>query len=242
MALNTLERNKKGECLCPSCGGLLKYKEGDVVKVVDGKLDMDAAKPKYECGKCGVFYREVLGTGYYDVFSMSDDEKRELHEEEEALNPCSKDPMKLKNGSDGAKVCPVCQNSLRFVEGGAVRVVDGKVDMDNVKPKYECDHCNVFYREVLTSGYYHAYPLTASHKKKVISTGDLQPMVLKRDANNQCVCPRCGEKMDYIDSEAVKIVDGKADLENVKAHFLCNNCNSVFRRIVNTDFFQWSEK
>ena len=47
---------------------------------------------------------------------------------------------------------------LGFVEGGAVRVVDGKVDMENVKPKYECDTCGVFYREVLMSGFYVPFP------------------------------------------------------------------------------------
>ena len=70
----------------------------------------------------------------------------------------------------------------------------------------------------------------------------LQPMVLKRDRNNQCVCPRCGEMMDFVEGQAVRLVDGVPDMENVKDHFHCKHCNSTFRRLVATDYFQWSEK
>ncbi|MBO4852148.1 MAG: hypothetical protein J5477_00785 [Schwartzia sp.] len=159
--------------------------------------------------------------------------------------------MALPKEPKGNETCPTCGHRFRFVEGGAVRVVDGKLDMENIKPKYECDTCGVFYREVLTSGFYLPYPQQEEDKispheepakPKVLSTGDLAPMMLKRDENGQCPCPRCGEMMDYVEGEAVHLVDGKADMEDVWDRFHCKSCNSTFRRIVNTDYFQFAEK
>ena len=158
-----------------------------------------------------------------------------------------------QNGMDQhpSKLGTVCGKRFRFVEGGAVRVVNGEVDMENIKPKYECDTCGVFYREVLTSGFYLPYPQEEEDKlkaneepapSKVLSTGDLAPMILKRNENNQCQCPRCGAMMDYVEGQAVHLVDGKPDMENVWDHFHCGSCHSVFRRIVNTDYFQFAEK
>ena len=241
MSLCRLASDEEGTRLCPTCGERLNFVEGGAVSVVNGKLDMEAVKPKYECYSCNVFYREVLNTDFFDVFPLKKNEERA---EKKTERPCSQEPVPLKRGSNGSCVCPNCGKPLRFVEGGAVCVVNGKADMDNIKPKYECDTCGVYYREVLSSGYYHAYELPCEEKeqKKIISTGDLQPVLLKKDSNGKCVCPRCGSMMDYIDGQAVKLVNGKPDMENVKAHFLCNNCRSVFRRIVNTDYFQWSEK
>lgn len=152
----------------------------------------------------------------------------------------------------GVRLCPTCGGALNYVEGGVVRLVNGKPDMEAVKPKYECFNCSVFYREVLNTGLFDVFPLEkapepekpkeAPQEKKIVSTGDIQPVMLKADSEGKCKCPRCGEMMHYVDAEAVKIVDGRADLENVRAHFECDSCNSVFRRIVNTDFFQWAEK
>ena len=34
----------------------------------------------------------------------------------------------------------------------------------------------------------------------------------------------------------------KERMENVLDHFRCGRCGSVYRRIVNTDYFQWTEK
>ena len=76
----------------------------------------------------------------------------------------------------------------------------------------------------------------------VLRARDLEPMQLKAGADGKCPCPRCGEKMDYIEGDAVKLVDGKPDMDDVWAHFSCPHCHSVYRRIVNTDYFQWSEK
>lgn len=144
-------------------------------------------------------------------------------------------------------ICPKCQRILHFVEGQAVQIVDGRADMTASLPKYECSHCGVYFRELAGSGFFgeHDMPGKAAKMlktKRFKNTGDLVPMKLKKDANNQCKCPRCGEMMDFVEAEAVHIVDGHADLENVKAHFYCPHCNSTFRRIAATNYFQWSEK
>ena len=141
-------------------------------------------------------------------------------------------------------ICPKCRKDLHYVSGGAVRIVDGRADMSAVLPKYECHQCGIYFQEVLNSGLFseHDLPKAAQPKKKIRSTGDLPPMELHRDAKNQCVCPRCGELMDYVEGQPVRLVDGKPDMDNVKDHFHCSHCKSMFRRIATTHYFQWSEK
>lgn len=257
----SLPKEPTGEEVCPVCGKHFRFVDGGAVRVVDGKVDMENVKPKYECDTCGVFYREVLSSGFYLPYPQQDEDRLaqpspaetpddpEGKQEESAA--AGRGPIALPKEPKGNETCPVCGKRFRFVEGGAVRVVDGKLDMENIKPKYECDTCGVFYREVLTSGFYLPYPQQDEDRvdaqaepepAKVLSTGDLAPMMLKCDENNQCQCPRCGAMMDYVEGQAVHLVDGKPDMENVWDHFHCNNCHSVFRRIVNTDYFQFSEK
>ena len=173
--------------------------------------------------------------------------------------------VKLELSKKPHYVCPKCGGELNYVEGQALHIDNGHVDMGVVLPRHECPHCGVYYQELLGSGYFDEFPLETADKRQekptaeaapsagsqtaepasgrhIKSTGELQPMKLKADANGQCVCPRCGELMHLVDGEAVKIVDGRPDFENVKAHFVCDYCHSVFRRIAETDFFQWSEK
>ena len=169
---------------------------------------------------------------------------------------------KLELNANKKPICPQCKRELRFAEGGAVRIVNGKVDMDATLPKQICDHCGVFYRELLGSGYYNSFPLPKEErqipkapsvraaaptvkpapKKRVIATGDIPPTILKREADGKCPCPRCGERMNFIEAGPVQIVNGKPDFSNTIDHFVCPYCKSVFRKIVGTDYFQWSEK
>ena len=152
---------------------------------------------------------------------------------------------KLRRNADKKFICPTCGQELRYAEGGAVSVVNGKVDMDAVLPRHICDHCGVFYRELLNSGYYDVYDLPkgeVKEKKRVISTGDIPPTQLKREADGKCPCPRCGDRMNFVEAGPVQIVNGKPDFSNTMAHFVCPYCKSVFRKIVGTDYFQWSEK
>lgn len=152
--------------------------------------------------------------------------------------------------------------------GDAVAIVDGRVDMERTQPTYVCDHCDKSYRELMGSGYFEEYdggeracssaqmpakdaqsaslaarqPPAPKKKQHLRSTGELVPVKLKREADGRCVCPRCGERMDFVEGQPVRIVDGKPDMENVMDHFHCPYCGSIFRRIATTDYFQWSER
>ena len=167
----------------------------------------------------------------------------------------------LKLSANKKLICPRCNGELRFAEGGAVRIINGKVDMNATLPRHICDHCGVFYRELLGSGYYDVFDLPKEERqtpkapskpkiaavktpmqKRVISTGDIPPTILKREADGKCPCPRCGDRMNFIEAGPVQIVNGKPDFSNTMDHFVCPYCRSVFRKIVGTDYFQWSEK
>jgi uncharacterized protein with PIN domain len=260
MTLRKLHAKEDGIRICPVCGNPLRFVDGGAVAIIGGQLDMENYKPRYECDDCGVFYREVLTSGYYDVFPL-DKKGNNVPKPSEPVTapvvkprPAPSSPVPLMPDSNGIRRCPKCHRPFRFIDGGAVRVVNGKVDMENTKPKFECDACGVYYREVLTSGYYLPYPqeeedrLGASPSplppkpRNVVAVGDLKPMQLKADADGKCPCPRCGEMMDYVEGGAVKLVDGRPNMDDVWAHFVCPNCDSVYRRIVNTDYYQWSEK
>lgn len=158
--------------------------------------------------------------------------------------------VNLVKNSDGNFKCPECSGALEYNSGGAVRVVNGRVDYENTKPRHICYQCNKFYRELLVgTGVYDVFDLeeelrkpAAKKKRKVIRTGDLPPMQLKRDAGGGCVCPRCEDYMKYVEGGAVEIINGKADMSNTVSRFVCEGCDSVFRRIATTDYFQWCEK
>ncbi len=162
--------------------------------------------------------------------------------------------IKLEYNAARQFICPGCGEPLQKKEGGAVRIENGRADMSATLPKYICDHCGTYYQELLRSGYYDVFPLEKKDREKpsepsgtqkkgrLIRTGDLEPMKLVRGADGKCVCPRCGERMDYVEGQPVRLVDGKPDMENVKDHFRCPYCHSVYRRIATTDYFQWSEK
>lgn len=150
---------------------------------------------------------------------------------------------KLQLNENRKYVCPKCGRELGFIEGGAVSVVDGRVDMNAILPKHVCEPCGVYYQELLNSGYYDEFPLPKKAKpKKLLRTGDIPPMELRREADGKCDCPRCGGRMEFVEGQPVRIVNGKPDMENVMDHFACPHCASVYRRIATTDYFQWSEK
>ena len=265
MALKKLKQETDGTYSCPACGRTLRRVEGSAMQVVDGQVDVESHKPRYECDSCAVFYREVLTSGYYDAFPLTGERRSPVktktsHASRKEKTAFSSAPAPLLPGENGMRFCPRCHHPLRAVKGDTIQVIDGKVDMENMKTKYECDSCGVFYREVLTSGYYLPYPqqeedrigaLSASEEeiaepekkgKEVLPTRDLQPVQLKRDSEGKCACPRCGANMEYIEGGAVRLVDGRPYMDDVWDHFVCKKCASVFRRIVGTDYFQWSDK
>ena len=143
---------------------------------------------------------------------------------------------KLEKDANGAFLCPQCGRPLRTIEGGTVRIQGGKADLESVKPRHECDACGVIYRELLNSGYYDVFEMP-----KLKAVGDLVPTILRADAQGHAPCPRCGGQLDLVEWTPVRVVNGKADMENVSSHFRCASCDSIFRRIATTEYFQWSE-
>lgn len=149
----------------------------------------------------------------------------------------------LARNENGDRICPVCAKALTYVSGGDVKIVGGKVNMDDVKPRYVCADCNSYYIELLSSGYFEEYEGTRPVKppRKVKAVSELHPVMLKADAEGHAVCPRCEGTLDWVDGVPVQIVDGKADMRNVEFHFRCQDCGSIFRKIAGTDYFQYSE-
>ena len=74
MTVSKLKKRKDGICICPECNGDLVYLPGGQIRVVAGKVDYDNIKPKFVCTKCGKFYRELLHTGYFDVFKATEED------------------------------------------------------------------------------------------------------------------------------------------------------------------------
>lgn len=229
---------------CPNCGKTLRCSEGSAIQVVDGKVDYESIKNRYICDDCKVYYKELLNSGMYERFKL-EEETTPVEDKPSVKNEDVNPVVALRKNSSGRYKCPVCDQELEFSDGGQVRVVDGKVDYENVKARYICRRCETFYRELLNSGLYEVFDLEeldlSPEKKRVIGTGDLEPMQLKMDAEGKCACPRCGANMKYLEPEAVKIINGRADMRDTVARFACDECSSIYRRIGPTDYYQWSE-
>jgi hypothetical protein len=169
---------------------------------------------------------------------------------------------KLKKNKAGNYKCPKCGRALDYQAGGAVQIVDGRVDFEVTKPRYICYTCQISLKElVIGSGVYESTPLLdtataaiwesmqnaqgqdkARKKKELVPTGELESTKLEADASGHCACPRCGEQMDFIEGGPVKIVDGKPDFSDTFGHFVCSFCDSVFRKVAGTEYYQWCEK
>ena len=230
---------------CPGCGKILECAEGSAIQVVNGKVDYESIKNRYICHDCKVYYKELLSSGMYERFRLESEEEVKTPESPLPKNNDVNPVVPLQKNSSGRYKCPVCEQELEFSDGGQVRIVNGKVDYENVKARYICHRCETFYRELLNSGLYEVFDLDEMdlppEKKRVIGTGDLEPMQLKMDANGKCACPRCGANMKFLEPEAVKIVNGRADMRDTVARFACDACSSIYRRIATTDYYQWSE-
>ncbi|BEU88207.1 hypothetical protein TAMA11512_16710 [Selenomonas sp. TAMA-11512] len=149
----------------------------------------------------------------------------------------------LPRNEKGDRLCPICAKPLKYMAGGDVKIVGGKVNLDDVKPRYVCEDCNSYYIELLKSGYFEEYEGEKQEKpvRHVKAVSELQPVMLKADDAGHAVCPRCAGTLDWVDGVPVQIVDGKADMRNVEVHFHCQDCDSIFRKIAGTDYFQYSE-
>lgn len=275
MALKQLQKNENG-FICPQCHQSLRFVDGGAVRIVDGKLDMDNAKAKYECYTCNIFYREVMNTGYYDVFPL----------DKQAQRPSERKSKGEQQIAHTKMFCPQC-GRIMVPEFDGKDTPKGFQKLDGVEVTYHCEDCDIVYREAIISGTLHTLawytPSSAvsealqersadvlsevvstaegspalsqvketrqdtaheaeADKRELKATGDLPPMELKKNENGRCECPRCGGSMKYIEGQPVRIVDGKPTFDDVLDHFSCPDCKSVFRRIVGTNYFQYSEK
>ena len=80
MAVSELKKGPGGAFLCPVCGEELEFADGGQVRVVGGVVDFDNVKPRHICRRCGKFYRELLNTGYYDVFALEPEDEKPVEE------------------------------------------------------------------------------------------------------------------------------------------------------------------
>jgi len=156
------------------------------------------------------------------------------------------EPTKLNVDRQGIPRCPQCDQPLQLIEGEPIKIVEGKVYFENTEAHYACETCQLLYRRILSTEYYGHFfmsePPAKAVPKKTVAIGDLKPMQLKRDLNGLCNCPRCGAVMRFIESQPVRIVDGKLNMDDVLEHYECDSCHSVYRKIVNTTYYQWNEK
>ena len=151
MALTKLEMNADKKCICPKCGNEMRYDSGGTLKVKDGKVDMNSSLPRQICDTCGIFYRELLHSGYYDVFNLPPEEKIQ---KQKILSPADIPPTQLKREADGKCPCPRCGERMDFVAGGAVKIVNGKPDFGNTMDHFHCPNCKSVFRKIAGTDYY----------------------------------------------------------------------------------------
>jgi uncharacterized protein with PIN domain len=158
--------------------------------------------------------------------------------------------------AESAYKCPACGQELAYQPGEAVHIVAGKADLEGAEPRYVCQHCQRYYREIIrNSGLYVSYPCQAGpavpdtaalaiqvHSPAgLVPTGELGAMLLAADGEGHCRCPRCGAQMDIVAGGPVKIVDGRPDFSDTYDHFVCGHCGSFFRKVAGTQYYQWCE-
>lgn len=144
--------------------------------------------------------------------------------------------------ANGTCKCPRCNAILTFVESQPVTIVDGKLNMDDTVAHYRCQFCDSIYRRIVNTDYYQWYEWMRPDKDKESGVRDIQPSRLTPEENGERKCPRCRKALTFIEGQPVRIVDGKLNMEDTEGHYGCDACKSVFRKIANTDYYQWCEK
>lgn len=82
--------------------------------------------------------------------------------------------------------------------------------------------------------------LYISYREAVVRV--MEPVKLVKDIKGNCECPHCKQALRYIEAQPVRIVNGKLNLEDSEAHYECEKCNLLFRRVVHTEYFQCYNK
>lgn len=229
-----LVANEKGEYKCPCCGAILQFIEGQPVSIINGKLNMEDVDGKYYCKECSSIFRRLLNTEYYqryDVDIESIQESVGLTKNVEEFTPVKLDP----DAPEGCS-CPICNHKLQFIAGKPIQIVDGKFNMEDAEGRFYCEACHSEFRRLLNTDYYQYYEV----EKKNIA--DLDPIKLDINHPEKCYCPICATKLELIEGRPVQIIGGKLNMKDTEAHFRCPKCQGVYRRLVNTEYYQWYEE
>lgn len=70
----------------------------------------------------------------------------------------------------------------------------------------------------------------------------MDPVKLQVEADGKCTCPVCAKSLTFIEGEPVRVVDGKLNMKDAEDHYACEACDAVYRRLVNTEYYQWCEE
>lgn len=151
MDLVKLEKNSNNKFICPQCKGELRKVEGGGIQIVDGKVDMDAITPRHICDECGVFYKELLHSGYYNSFVLPENERQSKKSFVEVKDI---PPQQIKRDADGKADCPRCGKKMDFVEAQPVQIVNGKPDFSNTMEHFNCPHCKSVFRKIASTDFY----------------------------------------------------------------------------------------
>lgn len=142
-------------------------------------------------------------------------------------------PMKITTNGQGVCACPKCGTGMCFVEREPVKVTNGKLVMEESEAHYLCKACNSIYRQIVSTDYYQW------HKGPAKRIEDLGPVKLVKGDEGLCKCPVCAENLNYVAGEPIKIVDGKLNMDDSEGRYQCQKCRATYRRLVNTDYYQW---
>lgn len=145
------------------------------------------------------------------------------------------EPMKIVPNGQGVYKCPKCETEMSFVEREPVKVTGGRLIMEEAEAHYLCKACNSVYRKIVNTNYYQW------HRGPAQQTQDLGPVKLTKE-EGVCRCPICAGKLKYIAGEAMKIVDGKLNMGDLQGRYHCIKCRASYRRLVNTDYYQWDKE
>ena len=66
----------------------------------------------------------------------------------------------------------------------------------------------------------------------------MEPVKLVRNEQGICKCPCCGNELEFVEAQPVRVIDGKLNIKDSEAHFKCGKCGIAFRRLVHTEYFQ----
>lgn len=149
------------------------------------------------------------------------------------------EPIQLTPDANGKCKCPKCGAALTYVDSQPVQIVDGKLNMEDTESHYCCASCESIYRRIVGTAYYQWYQWKIKAKARQRKVKGIEPTKLSPNADGVRTCPSCGAALTFIESQTIKVVNGKLNTQDTEDHYQCEACNAVYRKIVNTNYYQW---